>query len=100
MLETIEDVYQKQTSQIFLLTVHTISPLSAIALSLLEKEKEDPEFALEAKIQPFPDTELISIHEKMRKHLNARCKDLLEINTNMAEGTNFLRSELTFSIEL
>jgi hypothetical protein len=42
ILETIEDVYQKQTAQIFLLTVHAISPLSAIALSLLEKEKEDP----------------------------------------------------------
>jgi hypothetical protein len=42
MLNTIEDVYQTQTAQIFQAIVHATSPLPAIAFYYLEIEKEDP----------------------------------------------------------
>jgi hypothetical protein len=96
MLETIEDIYQAQTSQIFQIMVHAVSPLSAISFYFLDKEKEDSEFALKTEIHPFSDTEIVSVSEKMRKHLNARCKDLQEVNTDSTEGDNFLRYRVEF----
>jgi hypothetical protein len=81
MLYNIEDVYQTQTAQIFQTIVHAASPLPAIAFHYLGMEKEDPNYAFKVKIQhPFEDKDVISISEKIRKHLNARCKDLIEVH--------------------
>jgi hypothetical protein len=36
--------------------------------------------------QPFDDKDVISISEKIRKHLNARCKDLIEVHHIKGRG--------------
>ncbi|KAE8447855.1 hypothetical protein EG329_010084 [Mollisiaceae sp. DMI_Dod_QoI] len=96
MLTTIEDVYQEQTAQIFQITVHARAPLSTLAFYFLEKEKTEPDHAVDAKIGPIPDSEVIAISNKMRTHLNARCKDLIEVNTNYAEQVYMLRYQVDF----
>lgn len=80
ILNTIEDIYQEDTAQIFQMVVYARCPLPAITFSFLEREKEEPNFALEQEIDPIPETEVISESEKMRTYLNARCKDLIEVN--------------------
>lgn len=54
-------------------------PLSPIALVCLEKDKEDPDYALKAKIRSATKADVIYTSQKMRKYVNARCKDLLEV---------------------
>ena len=48
MLDTIEDIYQEQTAQIFQIVVLAVQPLSTIALAFLDKEKKDPDYAVKA----------------------------------------------------
>jgi hypothetical protein len=79
MLDTIEDVYQEQTAQIFQVVVQAIRPLSPTTLACLEKDMEDPDYALNSEIQSFTEEEVIHTSQMMRKYVNARCKDLLEV---------------------
>ncbi|KAF8857617.1 hypothetical protein BDZ45DRAFT_788025 [Acephala macrosclerotiorum] len=89
MMDTIEDIYRKQTARIFQLVVHAKSPLSAIAFWFFAKEKDNPNYAIEAEIKSLDDSEVGLISERMRTHLNACCKDLLEVNVDQSAGKIF-----------
>jgi hypothetical protein len=52
-----------------------------MAFQFLSYEKRDPEYALQENPHIYDDKKVKSISEMMRKHVNARCKDLLEVNT-------------------
>lgn len=80
MMDTIEDIYREQTARIFQLVVNAKSPLSAIAFWYFTMEKDNPNYAMDANIGSLDDVEVALISERMRTHLNACCKDLLEVN--------------------
>lgn len=89
MMDTIEDIYQEQTARFFQLVVHAKSPLSAIAFWFFAKEKDDPDYAMKAEIKSIEDTHVDLISEKMRTHLNACCKDLIEVTVDQSAGKIF-----------
>jgi hypothetical protein len=93
MLDTIEDVYQENTARIFQVSVHTTQPLSALALASLEIEETDPHHAVNSSIKDLTEEDVISVSQKMRKHINARCKDLLEVTPSQH---NFLQYQVEF----
>ena len=80
MFDGIDEFYREQTALIFGVVVEAIRPLSIVAISFVEKENKNPQYSLKAEIRPYGDDEVNSIHRKVQKRLNARCKDLLEIN--------------------
>ena len=90
MLGTIEAVYQEQTARIFQVMVHSIQSLPAVCLEFLAIEKKDPDYALH-EIPPFETADKVNtVSIRMRKYVNARCKDLLEVHTMSSEdGKNF-----------
>ncbi len=82
MFDNIDDFYHEQTARIFQLTVEAIQPLSVTAVSYCEKEKKDPDYAFKLKTRPLSDAEIEGIYETIQTRLNARCRDLLEVNTD------------------
>ncbi len=82
MFDNIDDFYHEQTARIFQLTVEAIQPLSVTAVSYCEKEKKDPDYAFNLKTRPFSDAEIEGTYETIQTRLNARCRDLLEVNTD------------------
>jgi hypothetical protein len=94
MLETIDEFYGEETARIFQITVQAAQALSVSAFRFLE-EKKNPNYAHDARIMPYLDTEIKNIYENTKKRLNARCRDLLEINVDPAE-TSFLMYKVDF----
>ncbi|KAE8441277.1 hypothetical protein EG329_005543 [Mollisiaceae sp. DMI_Dod_QoI] len=96
ILDTVETIYQEQTAQIFQMMVYASSQLSPLAFFYLEKEMETPNSALEAPINPLSHSEVNGILERIRKNLNARCKDLIEVNLVLDTSANIHRHTVDF----
>ena len=79
MLNTIEDVYRDQAARIFQVMVHSKSQLTPLSFYYLEKEQDDPNYALDRDMERLTNEESFKISEKMQPYLNACCKDLLEV---------------------
>ena len=80
MFDGIDEAYQKESAQIFLLTTYAVQPLSVALYQYLRTEEEDPGYALKGALEPLSDIELFKIYEEVRERLNFLCKDLLEVN--------------------
>lgn len=85
MIESIEPQYRQESVRIFKFATVARQPLPVIAYEFVEKEIHNPDYALEAPINPYTEAELKSASEMMRKRLNARCKDLLEVVVDRKE---------------
>lgn len=79
ILSKIDLVYQEQTSKIFQIAATAIRPLEVITYSFFEAEKDDPDFALKAEMNPTSPSEEQVRQAKTQTYLNVRCKDLLEV---------------------
>lgn len=85
MLRTIDSTHREQTYKIFQITVQAMQPLPVLAFEFLETEEENPSYALEIYPAPYSDDQAEEVYTRMKGRLNARCKDLLEINTDLSE---------------
>ena len=79
MFRRIETVYRKPTARLLQLMVVAKEPLPVAALAFLERESDDPDYAL---IDTIPPVDASSDGEKWQKRLNQRCTDLVEIDTD------------------
>ena len=84
MLDNIEDAYKIQSAQSFILALQAKEPLTLMTFSLLDEEA--PEYAINWDIQAMPASEIRRRYDVMRKRLNSRCKDLLEITSAVTQG--------------
>lgn len=57
-----------------------------MAFAFLEVEEEDPKYALNSSIASFSDAWVDGHSKRLNKCLNARCRDLIEVNT---DGYNY-----------
>ncbi|MCJ1381964.1 hypothetical protein MMC17_005076 [Xylographa soralifera] len=83
MLDSIEECYQEQSAQIFLIAASARQPLSIITYSILDMRA--PGFAQNAEIKPFDRGQINTLQEKTRRRINARCKDWLEIHAGLTD---------------
>jgi hypothetical protein len=95
ILQAIDPSYRKQTFRIFKTAVQAMQPLPVLAYSFFEQEEENPNYALELLAAPYPAGVLDAIHKRMKKRLNARCKDLLEVNADPS-GIGFFKYRVDF----
>ena len=95
MFDTIEDVYKEQTARVFLVCTEALNPPSVLTSLFLDNERADPDYALKANVHVVDEDELRAIRKKTWKHLNACCKDLLEVNIN-SRITGFTKYQVTF----
>jgi hypothetical protein len=89
MLSTIDKVYWEQTAKIILVLLHAEEPLPALAFWYLEQEETDEQYALKMNTTKLSLVEIDRLSERMRKRINARCRDLLQITVNHRTQTSF-----------
>ena len=77
ILNSIEECYQEQSAQIFLIALNATQPLLVLTLSMLEMGPAD--FAVKAEIKPLNHSQINALEQRTCPRVNTRCKDLLEI---------------------
>jgi len=90
IFDSVESVYREQMARIFQVAMSAVQPLPVLAYALLDTEKKNSDYALHGGLKDLDESEINSINERMRKRLNERCKDLMEISEASSERT-FLR---------
>lgn len=80
IFDSIDPFYREQTAQLFLVNIEALTPPSVIALQFIEEERRRPDYIFELNIKPYSDKEIEDIYGTVKRRLNARCKDLLEVN--------------------
>ena len=79
MFEKIDDHYQVQTAKTFQIALHASEPLALMTYDMLDELEDDPDFAFKLEQGPMHSSAIRSRHENMKKRINARCMDLLEV---------------------
>ena len=79
MLKNIDENYQQQTAQTFLLALQASEPLSLMTYAMVDELESDPSYALKLQMQQISSADITSRHRDMKLRINARCKDLLEV---------------------
>ena len=79
MFETIDDHYREQTAKTFQIALHASDPLALMTYNMLDELEDDPDFAFKLRHGPMHSFDIRSRHENMKKRINARCMDLLEV---------------------
>lgn len=95
ILSKIDPFYREETARIFLVTIQSGRPLPAMAFNYLEQEAIDEHYALKARVAPIADSQVQQVSERMKKRLNARCRDLLETKID-PEGKSFFKYQVDF----
>jgi NACHT domain-containing protein len=89
IFDSIEPIYRPQTAQVFQTVVAFVfagrvySQLPILAYSFFNAERTDSNYAINLKISPYTEHEISNIIEKQRRHIHARCKDLLEVTEDV-----------------
>ena len=80
IFDSIDPFYREQTAQLFLVSLEAFTPLSVIALQFIEEERRKPDYIFELDIRPYSNREIEDIYDTVKRRLNARCKDMLEVS--------------------
>jgi hypothetical protein len=80
IIKRIKREYREEMAQIFLITIDEVQPLPLFAISLLDKERTDPDYALNASIRPISDDDLSDTYQTWKSRAENRCGDLLVVN--------------------
>ncbi|QPC76888.1 hypothetical protein HYE68_007640 [Fusarium pseudograminearum] len=95
MLQSIETIYWDSTTRIFRTVIAAEQSLPLLAFELLDREMDDPDYALTMQASPLTDVESEAICKRSNTRLNARCGDLLYVTVNPAEPELF-KSQVDF----
>ena len=83
--DSIDDFYREETSEILLICLEGIQPLSLLTLWFYEQERITPDYAMQVKRSVLSRTNVVAVYESIHKRINARGQDLLVIE---ADTTN------------
>lgn len=81
IIEKIDDLHKEEMAQTFLVTVDELQPLPLYAFRLLERERENPEYAVREAIRPLEEDTLLAQYETWKSRLWNRCGDLLVVDS-------------------
>jgi energy-coupling factor transporter ATP-binding protein EcfA2 len=95
MLQSIETIYWDSTTRIFRTVIAAEQALPLLAFELLDREMDDPDYALTMQASPLTDVESEAICKRSNTRLNARCGDLLYVTVNPTEIVLF-KSQVDF----
>ncbi|KAK1455767.1 hypothetical protein CMEL01_04527 [Colletotrichum melonis] len=95
MIESIEPIYWESTSRIFRIMIESCQALPLLAFEFLEQEAENASYALQMKVASTLPENVEKLHDRMKKRLNARGKDLLYVTFHPAKRP-FLQYQVDF----
>jgi hypothetical protein len=81
-IKSVRPQYLDEMSQILLITVDELQPLPLFAFSLLEDERNDPDYAVKAAIAPIYEHQLRGRYCVWRSLIENRCSDLLVVSSD------------------
>jgi len=90
MIQNIEPFYRDDAVRFFEIAVNGLQPLPLLAFKFLEEEQQRKDYALDSSVQPFELPQIKNICENMKRRLNARCKDLLEVIEDTSESSHIM----------
>jgi hypothetical protein len=79
IINGIKPTFREEMAQIFLIAVDELQPLPLFAFSLLERERADKDYALNAPIKPISNEDLSEDYPKWKSRIQNRCGDLLVV---------------------
>ena len=85
MFDSIDDFYREETSEILLICLEGIQPLSLLALWFYQQERLTPDYATKANRSLLSHSNVIAIYKNIHKRVNARGQDLLVIEENTSK---------------
>ncbi|KAF2849617.1 hypothetical protein T440DRAFT_499542 [Plenodomus tracheiphilus IPT5] len=80
IIESVRPQYLEEMSQIFLITVDELQPLPLYAFALLEEERKDPSYAINAPIRPVQEAQILEKYPVWKSLVQNRCSDLLLVD--------------------
>ncbi|KAJ0306279.1 hypothetical protein COL516b_004735 [Colletotrichum fioriniae] len=95
MIESREPIYWESTSCIFKIMIKSGQALPLLAFQFLEQEEESASYALQRKFASILPENVEKLHDRMKKRLNARGKDLLYVTFHPAKKP-FLQYQVDF----
>ncbi|KAI1056888.1 hypothetical protein LB507_002420 [Fusarium sp. FIESC RH6] len=95
MLESIETIYWDSTTRIFRTVIAAEQALPLLAFEFLDREMDDPDYALTMKAAPLSKVEVEAVGKRSSTRLHARCGDLLYVTVNPTE-TRLFKSQVDF----
>ena len=90
MFDSIDDFYREETSEILLICLEGIQPLSLLALWFYEQERLTPDCAMQAQRSALSRTNVVAVFESIHKRINARGQDLLVIEADTTNIEQFM----------
>ena len=99
MFNRIDEFYREETSELLLICLEALQPLSLLTLWFYEQEKTTTDYAMLMKREPLTSPNVTAIYERIHKRVNARGQDLLVIETSfsMVPSSQALRYTVRFS---
>ncbi|KIW23715.1 uncharacterized protein PV07_11894 [Cladophialophora immunda] len=85
IIQHIEPKYRQDSVRYFKTAIVAVQPLPVLAFKFLDEESMDSDYALKAQVNTYTEVELVPIRDSMKKRLNARCRDLLEITAGSSD---------------
>jgi len=84
IIQNIDSFYREEGVRYFEIAIHALDPLPVLAFHFLDEENKGNrnDYAINAPIRSYLPEQIEEISSKMKKRLNARCKDLLEVVEN------------------
>lgn len=81
-MDRIDNIHKGEAAQIFLITIEAIDPPPLYAFTLLDAERQNPNFALASDLRKPSTTEVKNICDKWTMKLKSRCRDLLKVQSS------------------
>ncbi|KAF3001351.1 hypothetical protein E8E13_006193 [Curvularia kusanoi] len=80
IIERIDGMHKDEMAQTVLVTMDELQPLPLYAFHLLEREREDPDYALKEGLKPLREQELKPQYGRWKARVRNRCGDLLIVD--------------------
>jgi len=96
ILDRIDKIHREETARIFLVAVTAVRPFPMLSLHYLRMEAADPDYAIHMPLSRLSKRKAFQIKKKWMKHLNSRCRDLLEVDDTFVRGESFLDGKVAF----
>ncbi|KAF2967776.1 hypothetical protein GQX73_g5820 [Xylaria multiplex] len=80
MINKIPKLHREEMAQNFLVTVEELQPLPLYAFALLEDERENSGYAIDAPIAPVSEAEVRLRYPALKDRVRNRCSDLLVVD--------------------
>ncbi|KAI0455070.1 hypothetical protein F5B21DRAFT_212695 [Xylaria acuta] len=80
IITRIPKLHREEMAQTFLVTVEELQPLPLYAFTLLEKERGNSHYTIDAPIRPISEAELMPKYSAMKDRIRNRCSDLLIVD--------------------